>query len=98
MADARSRAEWGRTSSLMALLANCHRDARRRRAPYRPSHFDPYHRPARRAGKGGLGDLAMAVSGLAKRRKAGLAKQRPERHGQPEQQADGDLAHDATAG
>ena len=40
MADARGRAEWARFSSLMALLANCHRDPKRSRA-FRPHDFDP---------------------------------------------------------
>lgn len=33
--------EWGRTSSVMALLANCHRDPKRSRA-FRPKDFDPF--------------------------------------------------------
>lgn len=37
--------EWARTGSLMALLANCHRDPKRSRA-YRPSDFDPFARSA----------------------------------------------------
>jgi len=41
MADGRAKAEWGRTSSLMALLANCHRSEESRPAPYLPSDFDP---------------------------------------------------------
>lgn len=41
MADARSRDEWSRTSSLMALLANCHRDPRKSRA-LTPRDFDPF--------------------------------------------------------
>jgi len=41
MAEARSRDEWSRTSSLMALLANCNRDPKKTRA-YRPSDFDPF--------------------------------------------------------
>jgi len=41
MAEGRGRFEWGRTSSLMALVANAHRDSKRHR-PYRPKDFDPY--------------------------------------------------------
>lgn len=41
MAEGRSRAEWGRTSSLLALIANCHRDPKKTRA-YRPADFDPH--------------------------------------------------------
>jgi hypothetical protein len=46
MAEARIRDEWARTSSLMALLANCHRDPKRSRA-LRPSDFDPFARPGK---------------------------------------------------
>lgn len=43
MSEARTRDAWSRTSSLMALLANCHRDPKKSRA-YRPSDFDPFSR------------------------------------------------------
>jgi hypothetical protein len=43
MAEAKNRDAWGRTSSLMALLANCNRDPKKARA-YRPSDFDPFNR------------------------------------------------------
>jgi hypothetical protein len=43
MADGRGRAEWGRMSSLMALVANVNRDPRRRRV-FRPADFSPYER------------------------------------------------------
>jgi len=43
MAEARGRAEWSRTSSLMALVANVNRDPRRTRA-FRPKDFNPYER------------------------------------------------------
>ena len=45
MAEGRQRAEWARMSSLMALAANCHREAKRSRA-FRPSDFDPFARSA----------------------------------------------------
>jgi hypothetical protein len=41
MADGRGRAEWGRMSSLMALVANINRDPKRTRA-FRPDDFNPY--------------------------------------------------------
>ena len=41
MAEARERSEWGRTSALLALIANAHRDAKRTRA-FKPSDFDPF--------------------------------------------------------
>ena len=46
MAEARAKDEWARTSALMALLANCHRDPKKTRA-LRPSDFNPFaKRPA----------------------------------------------------
>ena len=41
MAEARGRDGWGRTSALMALMANCHRDPKKTRA-LRPKDFDPF--------------------------------------------------------
>jgi len=41
MAEARERSEWARTSTLMALIANAHRDAKKTRA-FKPSDFDPF--------------------------------------------------------
>jgi len=46
MAEARARDAWSRTSALMALLANCHRDPKKTRA-FRPRDFDPFAQPAR---------------------------------------------------
>jgi len=45
MAEGRQRADWARSSSLMSLLANCHRDPKRSRA-FRQSDFDPFARRA----------------------------------------------------
>ena len=45
MAEARSRAAWAHTSSLLAMLANVNRDPKRSRA-FRPDDFDP-HSPER---------------------------------------------------
>ncbi len=47
MAEARQRAAWGRTASLMALIAEVNRDRKRRGRPFRPADFDPYAPPAR---------------------------------------------------
>jgi len=46
MAEARGRADWARTASLMALVANTNRDPKKTR-PFRPSDFDPYASGAR---------------------------------------------------
>jgi len=43
MAEAHERSEWSRTSALLALIANAHRDAKKTR-PFKPSDFDPYAR------------------------------------------------------
>ena len=40
MAEAKQKAEWAQVSSLMALIANCHRDPKRSRA-FRPMDFNP---------------------------------------------------------
>jgi hypothetical protein len=40
MAEARSRQQWTHTAALLALIANCHRDAKRHR-PYTPDDFLP---------------------------------------------------------
>jgi hypothetical protein len=41
MAEARQRHEWQIAASVLALLANCHRDPRKSRA-FRPGDFDPF--------------------------------------------------------
>lgn len=46
MAEAHRRDAWGRTSAMMALLANCHRDPKRAR-PFVPAYFDPFEQKPR---------------------------------------------------
>lgn len=46
MAESRTRDAWSRTSALMALLANCHRDPKRTRA-FRPRDFDLFATPGK---------------------------------------------------
>ena len=41
MAEARGRAAWAHTASLLAMLANVNRDPKRTR-PFQPADFDPY--------------------------------------------------------
>jgi len=41
MAEARAKERWAHTSSLMALIANAHRDPNKGRA-FRPDDFNPY--------------------------------------------------------
>lgn len=46
MAEGRSRDEWARTSSLLALIANAHRDPKKTRA-FKPGDFDPFTKPTK---------------------------------------------------
>jgi hypothetical protein len=41
MGEARSRQAWAHTSSVLALLANLHRDSKKTRA-YQPADFNPH--------------------------------------------------------
>jgi len=45
MAEGHGRDEWARTSALLAMVANAHRDPKKGRA-LRPSDFDPFDREA----------------------------------------------------
>jgi len=47
MAEGHGRQCWAHTSLICALIANCHRDAKRHR-PFKPSDFDPYAKQHRR--------------------------------------------------
>ncbi|MBM4019873.1 MAG: hypothetical protein FJ288_16385 [Planctomycetes bacterium] len=58
MAEARGRDEWGRMSSLLALLANVNRDPKRTR-PFKPADFNPYE--VRRPGGVPLGKGNMRL-------------------------------------
>ena len=49
MAEGRQKAEWGQTASIMALLANCHRDPKKRPRPFAPDEFMPRAKPRRKA-------------------------------------------------
>lgn len=48
MAEARAQERWAHTASLMALVANCNRDPKKRRRPYTPDDFNPLARSRRR--------------------------------------------------
>ena len=41
MAEGRAEHDWLIASSLQALIANCHRDPKKRRKPYGPDDFNP---------------------------------------------------------
>lgn len=73
MAEARLRAEWDRTSHVLALIANCHRDPKRRKRPFSPAEFQPYRRPRTRPRR------SMPVDRLAREIMAvGRRRDRPE--------------------
>ena len=59
MAQARSRSDWSRVSSLMALIANVNRDPKKTRA-FRPADFDPHQERQRPAAKVNI-DVLKAV-------------------------------------
>jgi len=50
MAEAKGRADWGRTSVMLALLANFNRDPKKTRA-FKPADFNPYEMEKRTVGK-----------------------------------------------
>lgn len=43
MAEGRGRAEWARTSTVLALITNLHRDPKK--PPCKPSDLSPFDRP-----------------------------------------------------
>ncbi len=45
MTRAQSEDVWTRTASLMALIANCNRDPKRRSKAFTPNDFNPYAPP-----------------------------------------------------
>ena len=64
MAEARTKDEWARTSALMALLANCHRDPKKTR-PYKPGDFDPYSARDKRSEAIAITDMAFLKDAFA---------------------------------
>ena len=46
MAEARSRDQWNHTASVLAMLANIHRDAKKSR-PFKPADFHPHRKAVR---------------------------------------------------
>lgn len=47
MVEARSAAQWNHTAALLALVANCHRDPKKRPRPFTPRTFHPHHQARR---------------------------------------------------
>jgi hypothetical protein len=54
MADARRRHDWDQTAELLALLANAHRDPKKRRRPYSSADFHPLPRAGARSRPQGI--------------------------------------------
>ena len=42
MADARRRDDWSHTAAMLSLIANAHRNPRKRARPYTPAEFHPF--------------------------------------------------------
>jgi len=71
MAEARSRQQWHHTAALLALIANCHRDAKRHR-PYVPEDFLPRPANAERS-------TAMPITDLSILKAVFVDRPRPEK-------------------
>ncbi len=67
MAEGRAEESWGRMASLMALIANCHRDPKR--SPFKVKDFNPMVGRRRPAKKGTIHDVKhwFLPSGTAKK-------------------------------
>lgn len=68
MAEARRREAWQHTSWLMSLIANCHRDPKRRPEPFTPDELNPLaerksQEPVTRVGVGFLKTLFIDQKG-----------------------------------
>lgn len=61
--ELRIKADWNRSAALMALVANCNRDPKRKSSPYQPSDFNPLHATAAPVRKIKMGDLVRIVCG-----------------------------------
>lgn len=55
MVEGRSRDRWGHTSSVICVIANAHRDPKKRRRPFQPGEFNPHNRAAARRARGRKG-------------------------------------------
>jgi len=42
MADARRKDQWSHTAAVLALVANVHRNPKKRSKPYSPAEFHPF--------------------------------------------------------
>lgn len=67
MAEGRQKEAWGRTSTVLALIANVNRDPKKHRA-FRPDDFNPFA-PRRRGGVPLTPKTLRALKPLAKGRR-----------------------------
>jgi hypothetical protein len=68
MAEARSRAEWDRTASILCLMANIKRDPKKKPKAYRLSDFHPHHQKAAKLPKVKLSEVREMLGSLARPR------------------------------
>ncbi len=65
MAEGEQMLQWGQTSSVLAMLANTNRDAKKKPSPFRPEEFNPWagreRKRKRAAVKGGIEMLKVFV-------------------------------------
>jgi hypothetical protein len=65
MAEARSEVQWDHTSTLWALIAEVHRNRKKRTQPYEPDDIHPHAKRRRRAEKANLPKVKLKdVKGL----------------------------------
>lgn len=69
MAEGRNRAHWQHTSSVLALLANAHRDPKKTPRPFKPSDFDPTRNPQRGRRRGNVSREQFIAGVVAQGRK-----------------------------
>lgn len=78
MSRAKAREAWSHTAAVMALIANCNRDPKKRRQPWSPDDFHPLAKRDRITGPPGPMDpdvkemLAYAYAGKTRPHKPGL--------------------------
>ncbi|MGE4300389.1 MAG: hypothetical protein AB7F40_02175 [Victivallaceae bacterium] len=64
MAEGRGKMEWGRTSCLMALVANILRDPKKSK-PVKPADFNPYLQKAKPVQRVNIAQLKTMLGGNA---------------------------------
>lgn len=70
MAEGKCKEAWGRTSTLLALLANVNRDPKKRSKEFTPSEFNPYEaREKKKQEEDGKAGFAMMKAAFCKSEK-----------------------------